>query len=350
MSTYLVTGATGKLGPLLVAGLLQHGFQVRILVRCCSSAVMVFGALFSEVDVIVGDITDFESVSRAVSGVDVVFHLAALLHVNVPDEAMQREYERINVEGTRHVIQACQQWGVGRMVFFSTIAVYGPGRWGSVFDERSPCNPQSKYAESKVKAEKMVEQANLTSSGGPWITVLRLASVYGTRVTGNYKKMICAVDHGFFFIPAVDSIKHGKRKIHFDGARRTLIYEEDVISGALLAATHPHAKGRTYNLTDGEIHSLQSILYAMATGLSKKVLLIKAPPGLFHLFSNISKNISRLLPHFVACPLLNVAYALDKLMECCGVDGQKIQSELGFVPQYDLKRGWRQAVKGLGIK
>ena len=344
MPDVLITGATGKLGPLLASELLQYGFQVRVLTRDLLAAQLSLGSLFSKVDVIVGDVTDLESVSRAVSGVNLVFHLAALLHINVPDDAIQREYERINVDGTRHVIQASQKWGVERMIFFSTIAVYGPGHWGSVFDELSPCNPQSKYAESKAKAEKMIAEVNLTTVTGPWITVLRLASVYGTRVTGNYKRLICAVEHGFFCIPSVGSIEHGKRKIHFDGACRTLIHEEDVVSGALLAAIHPRAKGKTYNLTDGMVHSLQSIVQSMATGLSKSVILLRVPSGPLHFFSLVSKNISHRLPHFMTHPLLNMAYVLDKLMECCGVDGQKIQSELGFVPQYDLIRGWRQAV------
>ncbi len=121
-------------------------------------------------------------------GIDAVIHLAALLHIVNPPPSLQPEYERINVGGTATVVEAARQAGVGRMVFFSTIAVYGDSA-GGILTEDSPPRPDSFYAQTKLAAERIVLAAK-RADGRPLGTVLRLGAVYGSRIKGNYRRLL----------------------------------------------------------------------------------------------------------------------------------------------------------------
>ena len=129
----LVTGATGAVGPTLVKNLIEEGFQVRVLLQPGVEAQM----LPEDVISIIGDITDQEAVNEAVKGVDFVFHLAAKLHIYNPDPSLRMEYERVNVDGTKTIVDASVAANVSRVIFFNTINVYGSGRPGQEFFENS---------------------------------------------------------------------------------------------------------------------------------------------------------------------------------------------------------------------
>ncbi|MBF0469516.1 MAG: NAD-dependent epimerase/dehydratase family protein, partial [Desulfamplus sp.] len=154
MKTALVTGATGKIGPLLVAELLRQKFKIRILLKRRPTNFIPISP--TDVEIFYGDITDYSSVFAAVSGVDYVFHLAALLHINNPPPSMYDLYHDVNVIGTQNIIEASFRSGVERVVFFSTISVYGAGLPGQIFYETSQARPMTIYAQTKLLAEKKV--------------------------------------------------------------------------------------------------------------------------------------------------------------------------------------------------
>lgn len=124
----LVTGATGFLGSAVVRELLRNGEEVRVLVRPNTNRLNLQGL---DVEETLGDITDVASVRRALRGCDRVYHVAALYTLADPPQA----YYRINVEGTRNVLQAALEAGVHKAVYTSTIAAVGSARGGSPADE-----------------------------------------------------------------------------------------------------------------------------------------------------------------------------------------------------------------------
>src|SRR5690242_4354328 len=132
MEHVLVTGATGAMGPTLVRRLMQRGCHVRVLIHRTQTSLPDGTAL------ITGDVSDASLLSTAVRDVDTIFHLAALLHVNDPPPTLRAEYWRINVDGTHNLVTAARAAGVARLVFFSTINVYGPSQPSQVFNETSP--------------------------------------------------------------------------------------------------------------------------------------------------------------------------------------------------------------------
>jgi UDP-glucose 4-epimerase len=163
----------------LVTRLLQQGWPVRIIAR----RPLPDGFFSHPVEVVVGDVADPHVVGQAVAGVEIIFHLAALLHISNPSSEAAAEYVRVNVGATRALIEAAQKEDVRRLIFFSTIAVYGPTP-GIVADETTLPQPDTLYAETKIEAEQLALAARRVD-GQPLASILRLAAVYGARMKGN---------------------------------------------------------------------------------------------------------------------------------------------------------------------
>ena len=155
----LVTGANGAIGPSLINYLVEKGWDVHALIYQSNNT--LFDSL--PVKTFTGDITAPESIREAFQGVDVVFHLAALLHILNPAKDVGPAYHLTNVVGTKNVIACSQQESVKRLVFFSTIAVYGDHPF-SVINEDTRPQPTTDYGITKLKAEHAV-LAEFTDEG-----------------------------------------------------------------------------------------------------------------------------------------------------------------------------------------
>jgi UDP-glucose 4-epimerase len=318
----LVTGATGALGPRVVAALHEAGCAVRTL----SLDTPAPGLLPGAVEMRLGDITDRAAVAAAMEGVDGVVHMAALLHIVNPSPTLRPKYERVNVEGTQIVVEAAQAAGVRRLVFFSTIAVYGPGK-GRLLDEATTPQPDSFYAETKLAAEALVLKAT-RNNGEPLGVVLRMGAVYGARIKGNYQRLVHALATGRFL-----PIGKGDN-------RRTLIYDKDVARAALLALTHPTAAGNVFNVTDGQVHTIRAINQAIYSALGRTPPRLYIPVGPAQAAVGLLEGAGRLVGR--TAPINRAT--IDKYIEDVAVDGRRLQNELGFQPGYDLHAGWQDAI------
>ena len=310
----LVTGATGAIGPSVVAAL-SKTHDVRTFSRQPPPA-----GLFPEtVTPLTGDVADANAMRNAARGADVIVHLAALLHIVDPPQELRAEYERVNVTGTKTVIDAALAEGVSRVVLMSTIAVYGYGTRARL-DEDSPVHPETFYGQTKLSAERVAIAAR-RPGGSSLATVLRSAAVYGPRVKGNYDRLVRALARRRF-IP----IGPGENL-------RTLIFDRDLASATALAATHPAAAGRVYNVSDGTPHSLREIIAAISQALGRRPPRWHAPVAPVRLALRAASIIDHRLPR-----------VLEKYLEEVAVDASRIQVELGFRPETDLLDGWRSTV------
>lgn len=152
----LITGGTGFIGANLAAMLVERGHRVRVLRRASSSLVALEGL---PVQHVIGDVLDPTSVERAVEGCDLVFHVAALASYW---RAKREQVYRINVTGTRIVMEACLRMGVPRVVHTSSVAAIGIPQPGTLGNEETPFDSLSTtfaYADSKHKAEEVVLSA-----------------------------------------------------------------------------------------------------------------------------------------------------------------------------------------------
>lgn len=323
----LITGATGAVGPLVVNAFHTAGYSVRTL----SLDPPPRNIWPDNVETIIGDVTDAAAVHAAMQGVDAVIHLAALLHIVNPPPVLQKKYERINVGGTSTVVVEAIKAGVKRVVLFSTIAVYGPSNGRLLTEDTPPC-PDTFYARTKLEAEKIV--LNAKNNNGIHIgTVLRLGAVYGSRIKGNYERLTHALARNRF-IPIGKGFN-----------RRTLVYDKDVGRAAVLAASHPAASGKIFNVTDGEFHTLNEIIKSICSALGRKPPRLALPLGPSRLVANLIEKCGYVTG--VNLPALRLM--IDKYSEDIAVDGSLIQKELGFLPRYDLQRGWQETVREMRL-
>jgi nucleoside-diphosphate-sugar epimerase len=322
-SLILVTGATGAVGPHVVASLFDAGYQIRTLSLDSPPPRMWPDGIETRV----GDVTDPIAVQSAMQGVDSVIHLAALLHIVNPTPVLRKKYEKINIGGTATAVEAAVRAGVRRLVFFSTIAVYGDSR-GQVLTEETAPHPETIYATTKMAAEKIVLTAK-RPDGQPLGVVLRLGAVYGSRVKGNYRRLLESLARGWF-IP-----------IGAGWNRRTLIYDKDVAGAAVLALHHPAAAGKVFNVSDGQFHKLNEIITTICEVLGRTPPRISIPVGPARWGAGILEDAAQLIGR--KSPIVRAT--IDKYTEDIAVDSQRIQTELGFKPQFDLKSGWRETVQ-----
>src|ERR1019366_30089 len=154
-----VTGATGFLGSHVARVLVEQGVELRLLVRPTSDLRNIDGL---NVERVVGDLRDPASIEKALSGCDVVFHVAADYRLWVRDPS---EMYRSNVEGTRALLEAARKQGVRRVVYTSSVATMGFGsgsNHGNVADEQSPVSLADMighYKRSKFMAEQVAIDA-----------------------------------------------------------------------------------------------------------------------------------------------------------------------------------------------
>ena len=150
----LITGATGLVGSAVARKLVAEGFPVRALARSNSPRFHLEGL---DLEFVVGDIRDAESIRRAMAGVRYVFHVAADYRLWARDPS---EIFAANVEGTRIVMEEAKRAGVERIVYTSSVATLGLRTDGSPADETVPLSVEQgigPYKRSKIAAERLVE-------------------------------------------------------------------------------------------------------------------------------------------------------------------------------------------------
>jgi nucleoside-diphosphate-sugar epimerase len=322
LSHVLITGATGAVGPSVVQAFYAKGYLVRTL----SIDPPPRGLWPDDVEVLIGDVTDRATVEAAMKGVDFVVHLAALLHIVNPHPELQKDYERINVGGTTTVVESALKGDIKRLVFLSTISVYGPSE-GAILTEDSPTRPLTFYAQSKSAAESIVISAR-RADGAALGTVLRLGAVYGARIKGNYKRLVHALNRGRFILPGSGL------------NRRTLIYDKDVSRAILLATEHDMAAGRIFNVTDGQFHTVNDITLAIRHALGRNYPTLYLPTRPVRWIVAFTEKFFG----FIGLHPPITHEAINTFLEDIAVDGRRFHDMLGFYPRYNLQKGWKDAV------
>ncbi len=231
MRSVLVTGGAGFIGSHLVRALLAQGDRVRVLDNFSSGFMSNIDGL--PIELREGDIRDTAQVAAAMQGIDLVFHLAAM--ISVP-ESMQdpRGCYETNVLGSVNVLQAARQAHAAKVVLASSCAVYGDA--GTAVDETAAAKPASPYAASKLAMEQV---AALFSDVYALPTIcLRFFNVYGPRQSPQ-SQYAAAIP---IFIDRM--LKKKPVTIHGDGNQmRNFVYAGDVARANLIAASKEAVNG-----------------------------------------------------------------------------------------------------------
>lgn len=320
----LITGASGFLGSYLVEELVRQAkHEIVALVRSSSdiSRLKELG-----VELRYGDMTDAASLMEAVHGVEAVVHLAAYYTFFGKKDM----HQRVNVEGTRNLLEAMLHHRVPWIIYCSTTEVIGPTSGGAV-DEDAPSNPAYEYGASKVRAERLVKEFG---DKGVKYTIIRPSGIYGPRNLDD-------VSYWFIitFAKSIASrfmIGSGKKVLMF-------VHVKDVVQGFLLCLEKKQvAQGKVYFITDDRAYSYEELYGIIAEILGK-------PRPRFH------------LPVFLAKIMVAPIQGLDamrgkrnfiwriKTMDTFKVDRHysinRVQMDLGYRPTYDLDSGLRETVQ-----
>lgn len=250
----LVTGSGGFIGSHLTELLVSRGAKVRALVRYNSRndpgmLVYLEPEKLAEVEIVPGDLRDPESVTSAVSGSEIVFHLGA--QIAIPYSYINpRDFVETNVVGTLNVAQACLSTGVSRLIQVSTSEVYGTAQTIPIA-ESHPLEAQSPYAATKIGSDKLID-GFIRSFSLP-ATIVRPFNTYGPRQSAR------AV------IPTIISqaLYSDRVRIGSLHPRRDLTFVTDT-AAAFIAATGDATLGQTVQLGTGEDVSIGEIAEMIA--------------------------------------------------------------------------------------
>lgn len=317
----LVSGATGFLGGHLAQVLHGLGYRVRILVH---KRHRIDHLLELGMEIVEGDLLDPASLVRATAGQSIVFHTAG----KVTDWGPRAEYFQVNAEGTRNVIAACRDSGVGRLVHVSSLSVLGLPRTGEVITEATPypASLPDWYSQSKRAAEQLVRAAN--GEGGLATTVVRPGVIWGPG--------------DITIVPRLAELLRRGKMVLIDGGRNLLglSHIESLARGLVLAAESPAAPGRTYHMTDGEDITAREAVDALATVMGVPRARRSLPYGAVYGIAVLIEGAAHLLQR--TTPPLMTRYGV-RLVAChCRYDINKARRELGYRPVVNFREGIKQ--------
>lgn len=245
--TALVTGAGGFIGSHLTERLVREGARVRAFVRYNSRGDEGFLGLLpqgvhQDLEIIAGDLRDSDAVRAASLGVDLIFHLGAL--IAIPYSYLHpREVIETNVMGTLNILTAARDLGTRRVIHTSSSEVYGTAQYVPI-NEAHPLKGQSPYSASKIGADKLAESFH-RSFGLP-VATLRPFNTYGPRQSAR------AV------IPTIISQALTQSEVRLGALdpMRDFTFVEDTVEGFLQMSTCLDVEGQEINIGSGDCISI----------------------------------------------------------------------------------------------
>lgn len=261
----LVTGAGGFIASHLVERLVDEGAQVRAFVRYNSRndvglLRMLSPEVYSQLEVIHGDLRDMDAIRAAAQNVDTIFHLGAL--IAIPYSYLHpREVIETNIMGTLNVLTATRELGVRRMVHTSTSEVYGTARYTPI-DEAHPLQGQSPYSASKIGADKIVE--SFYRSFNVPVVILRPFNTFGPRQSAR------AV------IPTIISQALTRDEIHLGSLDtwRDFTFVKDTVNGFLCIAAAEKIVGDEINIGNNAAITIGELAQKIFTIIGKEVKIV----------------------------------------------------------------------------
>jgi nucleoside-diphosphate-sugar epimerase len=307
----LVTGASGFTGSHLSRRLVEAGFQVRALVRRTSKLDLLKDVPVERFE---GDLTDETRLRQAVQGVDRVFHMAAVYR---EAKLSDREYQEVNVLGTRRLAEAALAEGVP-FLYCSTCGVHGEVEGEA--DESAPYNPGDVYQRTKVEAERQLFA--LHRERGLRAVILRPVGIYGAG-DRRFLKLFKGVARGRF--PMIGS---GQVFYH-------LTHVDDVVRGFLEAAEAPAAIGEAFILAGPRYTTVAELVRIIADQAGVRPPRFHWPSGPVYLAAALCEGLLR--PLRVEPPLHR--RRLDFYLKNRAFRIDKAKRILGWQPGVDLEEG-----------
>lgn len=303
----LVTGADGFIGSHLTEMLVKNEADVKALVHYNSFNSWGWLDKVScrdQIEIIPGDVRDYNQMLKITQGVDTIFHLAALIAIPYSYDA-PASYVDTNINGTLNICQSALFNNVQQVIHTSTSEVYGTAKYVPI-DESHPLQPQSPYSATKIGAD-VIAKSFFHSFGLP-LCIARPFNTYGPRQSAR------AV------IPTIiTQIASGQKEIKLGDTTptRDLNFVLDTCKGFLLLGLSGETKGETINIGSGHEYSIQEVFNTIRNLMGKDISLVQDPVRI----RPENSEVFRLL-----------------------ADTAKIRELVDYAPEYSLEKGLKDTI------
>ena len=304
----LVTGADGFIGSHLTEALLHAAAKVKAFAHY--NSFNSWGWLedidhLNEIEVISGDIRDSYFLEKVSKGIDIIFHLGALISIPY-SYSTPNSYIETNIKGTLNICQAALQNGIDKLIHTSTSEVYGTAMYVPI-NEKHPLQAQSPYAATKIGADAIAE--SFYRSFNLPICIARPFNTYGPRQSA--RAVIAAI---------ITQIALGSKKIKLGNIKptRDFNYVKDICQGFLKIAESDKATGEILNIGSNYEISISNVFMMIGKIMNANV--------------QIMEDTERIRPE-----------RSEVMRLLC--DNSKIKQLTGFKPKYDLERGLAETIE-----
>ena len=308
MSKVLITGAGGFIGSHLTELCVNQGFGVKAFVRYNSRnnwGWLESSDIKNDVEIISGDVRDYDSVYNAVKGCDVVFHLAAL--IGIPYSYISpKAYIETNINGTYNVLQAAKELNTKQVLVTSTSETYGTAQYTPI-DEKHPMVGQSPYSASKIAADQLA--ISYYRSFNLPVKIVRPFNTYGPRQSARA------------IIPTIiTQLLENNKKLKLGNLTptRDLTYVKDTCKGFIEIYNSKKIFGEIINIGMGEETSVAELVNKISKLVLNKV--------------KVQQDKIRVRPR---------GSEVERLL----CDNTKIRQYTKWKPDYNLKKGLIETIE-----
>jgi nucleoside-diphosphate-sugar epimerase len=322
----LVTGAAGFLGNHLVEMLVERSDEVRALVQPGANTDGL--RILPGVEVVHGDLTDVPSLRRAVQGVQRIYHTAAKTGPWGPEKA----YRAVNVQGLADLIHVGMEAGVSRIVHTSSITVYGHHLHGIVTEDHPYHAENNPYSRTKITGEKLI--FTLVKEYQAPVVIVRPGWIYGPRDRASFARL-------------VNLVASGKGRLLGNGENIVpVVYVRDVAQGLIKAGdASDKAIGQAYNIVGDRCVTQAEYLNTIADALHVPCVSRKLPFAAIYLAGWCAEALWRGVDRKrqMSPPLMTYGVTLLGGDQRVSID--RARYELGYAPEFDVKRGVAEGIK-----
>jgi nucleoside-diphosphate-sugar epimerase len=309
----LITGGSGFLGVALAKKLKELGHNVIVYDLAKSPK------LSDNIDFIKGDILDYEKLKSVTKGVEIIYHLAALIPQR---RRKEKEMYAVNVEGTKNALNCAVKNNVKRFVYISSVQVYG--KYNGIIKEDAKCNPVGFYAKNKLESEKLCfeyfKKYNLS------INILRPPTIIGPGIDDKYVLSMLSIIKNNGILPVIGN---GLQKYN-------AIFISDCVEAVILASENKNNDFEIFNIGCEDVIPYIELIKELKKEFNSKVKVIK-------LNKTIVINFLRFLDFLKLSPVEKVYIELSPYSNL--MDISKIKNKLGWIPKRGYLESWKETYK-----
>jgi len=262
----------------------------------------------------VGNIGSETDWSDALSGIEGIVHLAARVHVMHESAADPlAAYREVNVAGTERLVRQAAEAGVKRLVYISSVKVYGEEN-AVPYSEEDTLSFQDAYGISKYEAEEVLKKVGAETDLD--IMILRPPLVYGPGVKANFLRLLKLIHKG---IPLPLGLVRN---------RRSMVYLGNLVSAIMTCLEHPRATGETFLVSDGEDISTADLVRKIASAMGRRATLLPVPLVILKALGSLAGKRAE----------------IDRLTGSLCVDSSKICELLDWQAPYTFEQGIQETV------